>query len=175
MRVIKNPKNLIPNNEWLEMRKVRVVVINDLGYYAISIEGGKCIFPGGKCEPGEDNITAIKRELKEEMGIDFETLEINILFELETFYDDMMDYRSGSIKPRHTITTYYYIKTHKNINVQKMHLTEDEKNLNFNIAFVPKEKLLEMIMQSHAEFQNGKFFDEENKTVMKIALEREKN
>ena len=174
MKIVINPKNLVPDDNWKEMRKVRAVVVNDLGYYAISMEGGKCIFPGGKCEPNEDNITAIKRELQEEMGITFETPEIHELFELETFYDDMIDYRIGGIKPRHTITTYYYIKTRKNINIDKMHLTADEKNLNFNISFVPKNKLLEMIRESHEEFQNGKFFDEENKTVMKVVLEREK-
>ena len=86
----------------------------------------------------------------------------------------MIDYRSGTIKPRHTITTYYYIKTNKNINFTNMSLTPAEKNLNYTISFVPKEELLKMIMQSHAKYENGKFFDEENKTVMKIVLEREK-
>ena len=174
MKIVINPKNLTPNDKWMEMRKVRAVVVNDLDYYAISIEGGKCIFPGGKCEAGEDKITAIKRELQEEMGITFDLSEIHELFELETFYDDMIDYRSGSVKPRHTITTYYYIKTNKHINFDNMNLTEGEKSLNFKISFVPKDKLLEMIRESHEEFENGKFFDEENKTVMNIVLEREK-
>ena len=71
MNIVINPKNLTVSDEWQIFYKVRAVIKNKNGEYAISTESGKCIFPGGKCENGESPILAIKRELFEELGIEF--------------------------------------------------------------------------------------------------------
>lgn len=38
-------------------------------------------------------------------------------------YDDAIDYRTNTIRPRHTIATYYYAKTTQKIEKEKMNLT----------------------------------------------------
>lgn len=172
MRVIVNPKNLVPNESWQRFRKVRAIIENDLGCIAISIEGGKCIFPGGKCEMHEEELVAIQREVKEETGIDFNLTDFQKVLELETIYDDFFDYRSGSIKPRHTITTYYYIRTKENINFENMSLTEDEIARNFDVFFVEMDALLKLLHEDHSQLENGKFFDEENKIVVERILKK---
>ena len=50
MKIVLNPKNLIPDNTWQTFRKVRAVIENEEGCFAISHESGKYIFPGGKCD-----------------------------------------------------------------------------------------------------------------------------
>ncbi len=170
MKIVINQKNLIPNEEWQRFRKVRAIIENDSGCFAISIEGGKCIFPGGKCEKDEDELIAIQREIKEETGIDLSLTEFHRVLELETFYDDFFDYRLQSIKPRHTTTTYYYIRTNKNINSEDMNLTEAEKTQNFNIFFTDRPTLLKMLLEDHSQQENGKFFDEENKIIVEKVL-----
>lgn len=166
MKILINPKNLMPNESWQMFRKVRAVIENEYGCFAISVEGGKCIFPGGKCNQGENELLAIQREIKEETGIDFHISDFHKVLELETIYDDAIDYRTNLIMPRHTITTYYYVKTCEKINKEKMNLTEGEKKENFKVSFVDRETLFKMLLEDHSNAMNEKIFDEENQIVM---------
>ena len=170
MKIIVNEKSLVPNDSWMEFRKVRAIIENQNGEYVISQEGGKIIFPGGKCDQNEDELSAIKRELKEETGLDFTDEELKQVLTLETFYDDFYDYRSKSLKPRHTITTYYYTKTDKQIASENLTLTEGEISENFHIFFINKEGLLNLLNQDHSDMKNGKYFDEENRIVAQKIL-----
>ena len=87
MKIVINPKDLVVDDSFQVFHKVRAVIKNDEGKYAITTESGKCIFPGGKLENDEDVFTAIKRELLEELGIEFLDSEIKREFVLETLYD----------------------------------------------------------------------------------------
>lgn len=173
MNILINPKNLMPNDSWMEFRKVRAIIENEFGCFAISSEGGKYIFPGGKCDKDEDELLAIQREIKEEMGIDFELSDFHKIFVIESMYDDAVDYRTQSIRPRHTITTYYYTKTNSKIDEQKQSLTQGEINENFKVCFVDKHVLLEMILEKHQDVVNGHIFDDENQVVAEIFFNKE--
>ena len=172
MKIVINPHNLVPNNSWQEFRKVRAVIENEMGSFALSMEGGKYIFPGGKCEKDEDELTAIQREVQEETGLLFDLSEFHKVLELETFYEDFYDFRSNSLRPRHTITTYYTIHTKDNINFDGMSLTDGEKEQNFHIFFADKDTLLKMLLEDHSDQENGKFFDEENRVVASKILQK---
>ncbi len=166
MKILINSQNLIPDDSWQEFRKVRSVIENDLGDYAICFEAGKCIFPGGKCEKDEDELQAIQREIKEETGIELQPTDFHKVLELETMYEDYLDFRINTIIPRHTITTYFYAKTDKKIDTSRMNLTDDEIEKEFKVAFVNKDTLFKMLLEDHSNAMNGKFFDEENRIVL---------
>lgn len=166
MKIVLNEKNLTPDETYQQFRKVRAIIKNELDEIAISVEGGKCIFPGGKCDEGEDELLAIQREVKEETGMEFNPSDFQKLFELEAIYDDTIDYRTEQIRPRRTITTFYYVRTNKRINAENMNLTEGEIEENFKISFVSKDKLFAMLSEDHSNSRNGKMFDEENQIVV---------
>lgn len=118
MKILINPKNLVPDDSWQTFRKVRAVIENKDGCFAISNEAGKYIFPGGKCDKNEDDLSAIQREIREETGMVFSADDFHEVLELETMYDNAVDYRTNKVRPRHTITTYYYVKTDQTINTE---------------------------------------------------------
>lgn len=170
MRIIINEKNLIPDETYQIFRKVRAVIENEEGQIAISREGGKYIFPGGKCEPNENELIAIQREVKEETGIECPLYDFEKVLELEAIYDDTIDYRTEQVRPRYTLTTFYYVRTNKDINRSNMSLTDGEIEENFDIAFVDKDRLFEMLSEDHSHTRNGKMFDEENQIVINNIL-----
>lgn len=170
MKIIINKKNLIPDDSWQKMRKVRAVIENEEGCFAISHEAGKYIFPGGTCDNDEDNIDAIQREILEETGIDIPKENFKQILELETLYDDAIDFRTKMIRARHTITTYYYVKTNKKINKDNMSLTEGEIKENFKIAFVERKTLLKMLLEEHKEAMNWHLFYDENQVIAENIL-----
>lgn len=145
-RVVLNDKKLVPNSNWLNFRKVRAIIENKNGEIIVSNEGGICIFPGGKCDGEEYEELAIKREIEEETGIKLTNDFMEKILEIEAFYDDFYDFRSDSIKPRHMLTTYFYVKTEKKIDTNKLKLTTDEKRLGFNIFTTGKNNLYKLFL-----------------------------
>lgn len=172
MKILINPKNLVPNDSWQKFRKVRAVIENDEGCFAISSEAGKYIFPGGKCDKGEDDLTAIQREIREETGMVFSADDFHQILEIETMYDDAVDYRTNAVRPRHTITTYYYVKTNQKINADNMNLTDGEIEENFKISFVNRELLFRMLLEEHKEAMNWHLFYDENQVVVNNFLKK---
>lgn len=172
MKILVNKKNLVPDETWQIFRKVRAVIENEEGMFVISSEAGKYIFPGGKCDDGEDNLTAIKREIEEETGMIFSMQDFEEVLELETFYDDAIDYKTNLVRARHTITTYYYVKTNQKINVKNMNLTEGEIKEKFKIFFVDKETLFNLLEEKHEDAMNWHIFYEENQIVVNKILKK---
>ena len=98
-KIILNDKNLVPDSNYLNFRKVRAIIENEEGEITICKEGGVYIFPGGKCDDDEKEESAIIREIKEETGITITDEVLEKVLVIESFYDDFWDYRSKSLKP----------------------------------------------------------------------------
>jgi len=172
VKILLNPKNLVPDDSWQNFRKVRAIIENKEGCFAISSEAGKYIFPGGKCNKDENNLSAIQREIREETGMILSRDDFHEILELEAIYDNAVDYRTNMVRPRHTITTYYYIKTDQTINPANMNLTDDEIKKDFKISFADKETLIKMLSEEHKEALNWQMFYEENQVIVNNILKK---
>lgn len=172
MKIIINSANSTINSDWQEFKKVRAIIKNNKNEYVITKESGKIIFPGGQKENDEDDITAIKRELLEEFGVNFSDKELQQVLEIETFYEEYYDFRIDKQVPRHTTTTYFYIKTDKEINFNNQSLTQNEINQDFKIFFVSKQELINKLLEDHSDAYNGTYFDQENKIILEEIIEK---
>lgn len=168
MKIIINHDNLVPDENWQFFYKVRAIIEDDNGNFMISHEAGKHIFPGGSCEKGETNLEAIKREIKEEAGIELNDDEFIEILELEALYGKYFDFRTRLFVPRCTRTVYYYARCSSKIDTSKMQLSDDEKSQAFKIAFVNSDDLIQFLETDHSKAINGAIFDEENRIILRI-------
>ena len=110
--------------------RVKVFLINYKNDLCYAISNGGVQLPGGHVEQGEEYIDAIKREIREEIGIVLENKEISKpFFEIKHFTKNY----SGSDKNRISNVIYYFVRTDKELNIENINLTDSEKKNKFTI------------------------------------------
>lgn len=88
---IKGGTVLIPKEKLIFRPSAYAVIINDGKILMLNIKSnGKLFFPGGGLEIGETIFEALKREVKEEVGLEVE-IEKMIYFKEQFFYYDPAD------------------------------------------------------------------------------------
>ncbi|MBP3765576.1 MAG: NUDIX domain-containing protein [Bacilli bacterium] len=123
-----------------------------------------CILPGGKIENGEDEVTGLRRELKEEIGIDYTNKELKPLFKL-IYYQSNYPTRDGKIKNR-CIKTSYYITKYKGIDLNNINRSEEELKSNFELKLMSIDELYDRMNLKNNNPRN-KFFNKEMHTLLK--------
>ncbi len=119
--------------EDIEMRVIRVkaLILNSKGNILLAFNNNTYQFPGGHVDDGEDIDECIKREIKEEVGIDVDIVEDPFLC-IET-YDN--DYFGTGKKVLNTIY-YYKIFTDLEPDLSKTKYDELELKTEFNLFYV---------------------------------------
>lgn len=108
--------------------EVVAVFIKENDKFLIAQKKDKWEFPGGKIKKSEKKEEALKRELKEELGIEIEVKDFLFKYESEKF---IFYFYSAKI-----IKGEFFLKEHKSI---KWVSFDEAKNLNF---YEPDEKFL---------------------------------
>ena len=162
-----NIKRGIPvKNKVVEKNKVRAIIKTDEEKFLIVNYDGIYLFPGGKVEENENYISALSRELFEELGVKYEEDEfvplINIHHEQSNYPE-----RDGTITDR-IINTAYFIAPYKGIDLNEIQLTEPEKNGNFKIEFLTEDEINLIIIGKNCKNPRNKFFMEELACAVKI-------
>ena len=109
--------------------RVKVLLLKD-DKLLIGNENNIYQFIGGHLEEGETFNECLKREVKEETGIELDDEEIGKPFMKTSYLNKDWPEVGKNIK----CEIYYYpVKTNKSINLENTNYTENEKNQNFKI------------------------------------------
>lgn len=150
-----NVGNLI--NYETESRKVRLLSIKD-NKILICNYNGFWMLPGGKIEQYEANEEALKREIKEELGI-----IINTVTEFVTVNTYAKDYpsRLDNKKEAKKIKTVYYTTDEEvNLVIKRRKLSDKEKEGRFLITYMNIDELINKINTSTMTDKQRLFADE---------------
>lgn len=160
-------------NEYIEKTKVRAIIKTDDNKFLIANYGGVLMFPGGKLEDGEYLALAILREVKEEIGVEYNVTEIEPLTAFKQFQPNYPT-REGKIVDR-TINTFYFTAPYKEINIDGIKLSEKEKTGKFKIELLTEKEIYDFIKNNKTNNPRKKYFIEELKNVMEIYKTNQKH
>ncbi len=131
------------------IEKSRIVLRNDDDELVFARFGRVYMLPGGKIEPGETPVDAVKRELMEETTINI------LLDDIEPFavvYNYLRDYEieDGSLENR-LVKTYYFSGSTTDDTIEYFNLTQNEKEDNLRGFFIDIEEGIELLQDYNKE------------------------
>lgn len=151
-QIITNNYNLTDADMTEVVRRVKLLLVNSNNEVLLGYSHHEYQFPGGHVEQDEDLVDAINREALEETGI-----ELNITH-IEPFACAMGYYKDWPAEGKNRkIEIYYYeIKTNKKPDLNKTSYTENEKNGNFELRYIPLSNVEEVLKNNALDFGDNK-------------------
>ena len=137
--IITNDYNLKEEDMTEVVKRVKLLIINSNNEILLGYSHNEYQCPGGHVEKGEDLVTTINREIKEETG-----MELNII-NAKPFACSLGYYKDWpEVGKNRKIEIYYYeIKTDDKPNLSKTNYTESELDGRFELRYIPLEKVEE--------------------------------
>ena len=166
-QIITNNYNLTDSDMTEVVRRVKLLLVNSNNEVLLGYSHHEYQFPGGHVEEDENLVDAINREVLEETGI-----ELNITH-IEPFACAMGYYKDWPAEGKNRkIEIYYYeIKTNKKPDLNKTSYTENEKNGNFELKYIPLSKVEEVLKTNTLEFGDNRGIAKEMIDLFKVYKE----
>lgn len=163
-------KEIIYNNDNINLSditsisvRIKVLLINN-GKLLIGNEDGCFMFIGGHQEDNEKLIDTLKREVKEETGIELDNEVINDPF-LKIIYLNK-DY-PNKVENRESDIYYYAVETNKLPDLENVNYTESEINKHFELINIDLNNAIDIIKENIPNHKDNEIISKD----MIIALE----
>lgn len=162
-------KEIIYNKEKLTEKdidetviRVKALIINSKNEILLGYAHKTYQFPGGHIEENESLEEGLKREVKEETGI--EIREVNLKPFVKIVYYTS-NYRNTGLNRKNEIY-YYVIKTDDNVNENNMNLDEWEKEGNYVVKRIPLNEVESLLISGLKDNSINKIIVEEMTEVL---------
>ena len=166
--IITNNYNLKEEDMTEVVKRVKILLVNSKNEVMLGYSHNEYQFPGGHVEEDEDLLDAINREVLEETGI-----ELNITH-IEPFACAMGYYKDWPAKGKNRkIEIYYYeIKTDERPNLENTNYTENEKNGNFELKYIPLLDIINVLEENAKKYGDNRGIAKEMIDLFKIYNEK---
>jgi len=166
--IIHNDDKLLESEVTELVVRTKALILNN-GNLLLANENDVLQFPGGHLEDDESLNDCLKREIKEETGIEIEDSEIDECF-LKVIWLNR-DWPSED-KNRKCEIYYYIVNTNKLPNLENINLTSSEKEQNFKVDFVPLNESIEYIKDNMPKNEKNKVISPDMINAIKEYLEQ---
>ena len=136
-----NDKKLLEKDIEYSVIRTKAFIVNNNDEIILVHNNHTFQFPGGHLELGETLVDSIKRELKEELGINNMIIRSPFL-ELDTFDDNYFNSHSKVLNK----IVYFKVETNDKPNLSNLELDLLEKNTPFNIIYIKIDELSKFII-----------------------------
>ena len=130
------------------VKRVKVLIINSNNEVLLGYSHNNYQFPGGHVEEDESLIQTVNREILEETGMN---LGINNIEPFACAIGYYKDWPSEG-KNRKIEIYYYEIKTDEKPNLENTQYTENEKDGNFELRYIPLSDVEDVLIKNAAEY-----------------------
>ena len=142
--IIYNHDNLKEEDINETVIRVKALLINSDNEIAIGYAHKTYQFPGGHLEENETLEDALKREIKEETGIEIKEKGLKP-FVKTVYYTS--NYRNTGLNRKNEIY-FYKIKTNEKANMNNSNLDDWEKVGNYKIEYIPLDNIEQILIDS---------------------------
>lgn len=166
-RVIINEDNLDIMNMDSTVIRVKALMVNEKDELLVVHNNYTYQFPGGHWRQNESLEESLKREIKEETGID-STIETGPFMVIEEYYKNYLD--TG--KSRCNKMYYYIVHSNDGPKVEEMSLSELERETDFNLFYIPIKDMEQFLKESIDNKSIEEIIGKEMLSVMKEYKEK---
>ena len=145
-QLITNKYNLTDSDMTEVVKRVKVLLVNSNNDVLLGYSHNNYQFPGGHVEENETLVQAVNREVLEETGIELNITNIEPFACAIGYYKDW----PAEGKNRKIEIYYYEVKTDEEPNLENTEYTENEKNGNFELRYIPLLDV-ENVLKTNAE------------------------
>jgi len=143
-KIIYNNDNLTEKDINKYVKRAKIVIENSNNEILIVYSHNNYFLIGGHVDDNESFYECLNREIKEETGVTIPIEKTEPFISIEYLNKD---YPNKGENTKY-INNYYYIKYDLIPNINNTNLTEDEKDGNFKIEYIDKDKIIDILTKS---------------------------